>query len=164
MGAVDGSAKIEVRDAIAADVPAMVRLVSAYRVLLERWEPRFWKIAEDAPAKSIFFFGALIEDGRPVLKVATRSEEVVGFAVLMPTPVPPVYDGGPAATLDDFAIGDSETWAETGKALLDGVRSAGREKGWRQIIVVCPQADERKAEFLASEGLPIVTQWRTAPM
>ncbi len=142
----------------------MVQLITAYRVLLARWEPGFWNPASDAAAKSAFFFGALIADERCVIMVAERDEAIVGFAILMPTAVPPVYDAGPAATLDDFMVGEGEDWLDVGKALLVAVRACGRVRGWQQLIAVCPAADRRKAALFEAQGLAVVTHWHTAAM
>ena len=156
--------KAEVRPAVAADVSAMVELITAYRELLAQWEPRFWNPAADAAAKSAFFFGALIADERPIVMVAVRDETIVGFAILMPIAVPPVYDAGPAATLDDFVVGEGDDWLDVGKALLVAVRACGRARGWQQLIAVCPAADRRKAALFEAERLTTVTHWRTAAM
>ena len=142
----------------------MVALITAYRELLARWEPRFWNPASDAAVKSAFFFGGLIADERSVVMVAERGDAIVGFAIVMPTAVPPVYDAGPAATLDDFAVGEGEDWLDVGKALLVAVRACGRVRGWQQLVAVCPAADHRKAALFEAEGLAVVTHWRTAAM
>lgn len=150
-----------VRPATAADVPAMVALVQAYREQLERWRPDFWRIAEQAGDMSRMWFGHLVvtpEKAR--CWVAEEDGEVQGFLIATPIPVPPVYRSrGPAWAVDDFCVADPSLWTSAGRALWNAAVAHGRADGWGQLICVSPVADDAKNAMLSGTELAPTSRW-----
>lgn len=154
-----------VRPSETDDVNAMVELVEHRRRQYETYEPVFWRKAEGSAQMSELFFSSLVRNEAVSTLSAVENGEVVGFAIVMETPAPPVVNpGGPTATLDDFCVKTPARWEDVGTALLEAVREVGRAKHWRQLVVVCADADLAKKQFLASADLSLASTWWTTTL
>jgi GNAT superfamily N-acetyltransferase len=152
------------RVATQADLEACVALVEGARRQLERYEPRFWKRAKGAAATTGAWFSRLLTDPQAVFLVAGDSAAIMGFLIARIQPTPPVYDaGGPTAVIDDFCVAEPERWRDVGAALLADARAMLRAKGVAQVVVVAPQKDRAKAEFLRAQRLSLASTWWTTP-
>jgi hypothetical protein len=155
---------VRVRPSVVEDVTAMVDLVEQRRKQYETYQPVFWRKAENSAQMSKMFFSALVANDAVTTLTAVEADELVGFAIVLETPAPPVVDpGGPTVTLDDFCVKTPDRWPDVGAALLSEVRDTGREKRWRQLVVICADADLEKKQFLQTCGLSIASNWLTAP-
>lgn len=97
--------------------------------------------------------------------VATDHDTVVGFAIGVLHPAPPVYNpGGPACTIDDFTVDHPNRWATTGADLLHAVRTRAATLGAVQVVVVVGHHDHTKQAALAAVGLTPASQWLTTPI
>lgn len=150
-----------IRKAAVSDVPAIVAILSAYRQELAKWSPQFWQPATGAAAMSTFFLGSQIGKDSTIFLVAEENDEIAGFAMAYETPAPPVYAPGKTGTLDDFGVADASRWEDIGATLLAAIREEAVKAGWEQLIVVSPQADERKNALLVKAGLAVASQWWT---
>lgn len=148
-----------VRDCVAADLTAVTDMLEAKRALLATFEPRFWKQAPNSRELTGPYLASLIDSGRHVFLVAEENGGIAGFILASPMPVPPVYDAGPAAVIDDFDVADPATWEKVGGALLAETRRRLRERGIVQFIFVSARRDRPKMEFLQGQGLSEHAAW-----
>ncbi len=156
---------MSIRTATAEDLDAVVELAAAARAEQALHQPVFWRPAPDARDRHRPFLAGQIADDNVISLVATDPNTVVGFAVGVLHPAPPVYDpGGPTCTVDDFALDDPQRWASTGTDLLREVRSRAAALGAVQVVVVVGDHDHAKQAALAAAGLTAASQWWTAPI
>ena len=153
---------MQVRDATAADAPRCVDLVEARRLEYQRYEPRFWRKAENSAASTLPWFETLFSDARNVCLVAVEGDTLVGFVVARAFPTPPVYaPGGPTAMIDDFCVVSKDRWRDVGQALLDEARARLRQAGFAQVVVVGARQDLAKTRFLEQTDLSLASTWWT---
>lgn len=156
--------RISVRPSRVEDVPAMVEMIERRRLRYQTYQPVFWKKAANSAQSSTTWFAHMIETG-VVAFTALENGEVAGFVFANETREPPIVDpGGKTVTLDDYCVADESRWRDVGRALLDAVRKAGPEHGWRQIVVISAEADLPKSRFLKENGLSIASTWWTTPI
>jgi GNAT superfamily N-acetyltransferase len=156
--------RVLIRAATAGDLDAVVELAAAARAGHATHQPVFWRPAADARDRHRPFLAGQIADEDVISLVATDHDAVVGFAVGVLHPAPPVYDpGGPTCTVDDFTVDDPARWATTGTALLRQVCSRAAALGAVQVVVVVGDHDHAKQAALAAAGLTAASQWWTAP-
>lgn len=150
-----------IREAVAADIDAIVDLLETKRVELESWEPRFWKKAPNSADLSKAFLGSMIDDLNSTILVADVEGKIVGCIQFKPTFVPPVYTpGGTTWMIDDFVVCDGN-WEETGSALLKELRSRTINKGDGQLVFPVPAEDTMANSFFVKNGLSATTTWWT---
>ena len=160
MATQSGSA-VSTRKANLGDIPEMIAMLSAYREKLAGWSPQFWQPAPGASAMSTIYLSSLIDKEEHIFLVAEEAGEVIGFALAMGTPAPPVYAPGKTGTLDDFVVADDTRWDSVGGALLVAAMARARDMGWEQLIAVSPKTDERKNRLFEESGLAVASQWWT---
>lgn len=153
-----------IRTATADDVDAVIELAAAARTDHAARQPVFWRPAPDARDRHRPFLAGQIADEKVITLVATDHGTVVGFAVGVFHPAPPVYDpGGPTCTVDDFTVDHPTRWATTGADLLREIRSQATALGAVQVVVVVGDHHPAKQDVLAAAGLTVASQWWTAP-
>jgi len=163
---------VTIRAATTDDLDAVVDLAAAARAGYAVHQPVFWRTAPDARGADRSYLAGQITDDSVISFVATEpdrgredgGEVVVGFAVGVLHPAPPVYDpGGPTCTVDDFTVDDPARWVTTGAELLRELRSRAATLGAVQVVVVVGAHDHPKRAALAAAGLTPASQWWTAP-
>lgn len=152
-----------VRDCDAGDLEVMAEIAEARRVRYELFEPLFWKKAATSHEMGKAFFAYLISQADTLCLLAEMDGEPAGFLIATAARVPPVFDPGPTAMIDDFCVAKPEFWPDVGPALLDAARAKLRERGFTQIVVVCGFKDEEKTAFLEGQNLSLTSTWWTAP-
>jgi len=156
---------VTIRAATAEDLDALTELAAAARAEQSVHQPVFWRPAPDARARHRPFLAGQIADAKVISLVDTDHDTVVGFAVGVLHPAPPVYDpGGMTCTVDDFTVDDPQRWATTGTGLLREVRSRAAALGAVQVVVVVGHHDHAKQAALAAAGLTAASQWWTTPI
>jgi len=153
-----------VRTATEADMDAIAAMAEARRAAYEAYEPIFWKRREGAEAMSRTWFAHLLSKPDTIFLIAAWGGTPTGFLIATPIAVPPVYDAGPAAVIDDFCVEDPGLWASVGQVLLREAKALLKERGIHQIIVVCGYKDAAKMALLESEKLSLATAWWTAAL
>jgi L-amino acid N-acyltransferase YncA len=151
--------EIIIRECREADLPAVVDILEAKRALLATFEPRFWKQAPSSRETTGPYLASLLATGKHVFLVAEATHGIAGFLLASSMPVPPVYDAGPTAVIDDFDVVDSATWSEVGSLLLAEARRRLRELGFAQFIFVSAKGDLPKMDFLRAQGLSEHAAW-----
>lgn len=150
-----------IREAVAADIDAIVDLLETKRLELESWEPRFWKKASASADISKAFLRSLVDDPNTAILVADVEGKIVGCIQFKPTFVPPVYvPGGTTWMVDDFVVCDGK-WEETGSALLKELRSRTVNKSDGQLVFPIPVKDTTANSFFVKNGLSATTTWWT---
>lgn len=171
VGAGVDDVPVTIRAATTDDLDAVVELAAAARAGYAVHQPVFWRPAPGARGAHRSYLTGQIVDASVISLVATEleggdhgREVVVGFAVGVLHPAPPVYDpGGPTCTVDDFTVDDPARWATTGAELLRELRSRAAALGAVQVVVVVGAHDHPKQAALAAAGLTAASQWWTAP-
>ncbi|WP_369025315.1 N-acetyltransferase family protein [Qipengyuania sp. RANM35] len=152
---------IATRPATLGDIPEIVGILGAYREKLARWSPQFWRPAPGSAAMTTMYLGSLVGKKEHIFLVAEEAGAVIGFALALETPAPPVYAPGDTGTLDDFALSDDDRWEEVAGALLAAIMRNAKKLGWKQLIAVSPKADGLKNRLLEEAGLVVASQWWT---
>ena len=152
--------ELTVRSAELADVEPMVALSEAFRGLLERYSPRFWRKADDSRERQEAWFRVLLPLDRTIAVVAEVGSELRGFAIGQIQEAPPVYaPGGPVCLIDDFCLASDAEWTSVGARLLDEVERRARDRGAVLSIVVCPRRGAAKRSFLRGRGFEATAEW-----
>ncbi|QPC99914.1 GNAT family N-acetyltransferase [Qipengyuania soli] len=155
---------IATRPATLGDIPEIVGILGAYRDKLAHWSPQFWRPAPGSAAMTTMYLGSLVGKEEHIFLVAEEAGAVIGFALALETPAPPVYAPGDTGTLDDFAVLDDERWEEVAGALLAAIVRNAKKLGWKQLIAVSPKADDLKNRLLEEAGLVVASQWWTTKL
>jgi GNAT superfamily N-acetyltransferase len=151
-----------VRPAMEADLDAVAAMAEARRVQYETYQPVFWKRREGSEAMGRAWFAHLLAKPDALFLIAEWGGSQTGFLIAQPVPTPPVYDAGPTAVIDDFCVEDPRLWASVGQSLLREARARLKERGIRQIVVVCGDKDAEKKALLDGEKLSLASTWWTA--
>lgn len=149
-----------VRPASVAEVPRMVELSRRKRADYARYQPIFWREAEDAAERQATYFNHLIARDGIIALVYEADGVLYGFIIGALITAPPVYDpGGAACMVDNFVVADPDAWKTVGRALLDAVIHVAKTRGAVQVIVVCGHHDEPLRALLMSCGCTIASEW-----
>ncbi len=157
--------EIRIRPASQPDLAHVPRMPEDRRVQYQEYQPVFWRKAEDSAVLAGDFMAKTLAREDVLFLVAESDERILGFLVATEISAPPVYDpGGPTYHVDDFCVLSPSLWSTVGKALLDHARHLLREKGVAQVLVVCGDLDQPKADMLRGERLTIASNWWTQPL
>lgn len=149
---------MKIRKATKSDIEAMVALSHIKRKAYEQAQPQFWKYAAGAEIVQSRWFTDLLTRDDHILLVAEASS-IKGFIIGRLCPAPEVYDpGGLTLMIDDFCVQNSD-WEKIGSALIDAIKSLGKENGAVQILVVSGAHDKEKLDFLIAKGLSCASHW-----
>lgn len=143
----------DIRDCTEADLPAVVDMLERKRDLLATFEPRLWKRAAGSGEASNAYFSGLLSTDDNVFLVAEDGDRILGFILATPMRVPPVYDAGPTAMIDDYEVAAPELWPTVGASLLAAARQRLARRGIVQFMCIGAQQDSGKLQMLASAGL-----------
>jgi GNAT superfamily N-acetyltransferase len=147
---------VSIRPAEPGDLDRILALAAAQREEYAGYQPRFWRPAPDAAdAQRAYLLRLLADDAA----VALVSEPSFGYAVGTLLPAPPVYARGPACLVVDFAVEQRGLWPRVGVELLAALRSAARERGATEAVVVTARLDGPKRAALAAAGLVPASEW-----
>ena len=149
----------KIRTGNADDLPACVTILETARARYQAYEPHFWKRSAKAPALSLAFLRHLrAQEGTPFL-VSEHDGAIVGFLTARPQPVPPVFEPGKTAFVDDFYVADDAEWPLAGVALLKEARAQLKAQGYEQVVVVTAYRDDAKMAALKEENLSLASAW-----
>ena len=117
---------MEIRRAIAADIPHMVAIGETKRIEYEGYSPGFWRKAADASPRQEQYVQTRLTDPNVIVLVAQGQEHLRGcMRGALPT-APPVYNpGGPGWIVDDFAGAPPEEWRTVGAVALPALVALG---------------------------------------
>src|ERR1700733_5493248 len=93
-----------IRDGRVDDMPAIAAMAEARRVRYQDYEPLFWKKAAMSHEMGRMFLTHLIGLSDTLCLIAEQDGVVVGFLIATPARVPPVFEPGPTAMIDDFCV------------------------------------------------------------
>ncbi|GCE29592.1 N-acetyltransferase [Dictyobacter alpinus] len=151
---------MSVRRAEGRDVTAMVELAEQRRLHYQRYQPTFWRKAQDSREQHIPFLESLLKCEDVLLLVHESAGEIDGFIIADFVAAPPVYNpGGPTCRVDDFCVAEESLWETVGRALLGEVLRLARARGAAQSVVVCAHLDQPKRAMLAQSGYSIASEW-----
>lgn len=154
---------MEVRPVTLSDINALTDLVEARRAALETYAPQFWKRAKDAAKNTRIWFGMLVEDPNTVFLAAEDRGTIIGCAQARPVNVPPVYDPGPTATVDDLCVKEGADVAATTASLLAGLKKELAARGFSQIVIVCADREHAMKHAIQSAGFAPTSAWFAGP-
>ena len=156
---------MDVRKAGTTDIEAAVELVERSRRQFQKFQPTFWRKANDSAAITATFFTKLLVAPDTYFLVSTEGRQILGFVIARKFPAPPVYaPGGDTWLIDDFAVSEPRHWLTIGEALLSHVSTLLHEHGAVQILAVCAERDLAKAEVLRRSDLTVASSWWTKPL
>lgn len=154
-----------IRTATADDVPAIAALAARTREQYQQYERQFWRISADADEVHPLWLAHLVDDEGTVALVADDDDgDFAGYAFGTVTFVPPVFDPGATATVDDFAVRDDALWPTLGADLLTEAKRRLAEKKVVQIVVVCGHRDTAKRAMLQQLDLSLASEWYVGPV
>ncbi|MEZ4730788.1 MAG: hypothetical protein R3E79_26995 [Caldilineaceae bacterium] len=146
---------MSVRRATRSDVPHMVDLSEQKRAQYEKYQPLFWRKANDSRAKQLTFFETQLNNEQLVPLVHESDHNVDGFIIAN-------LRNGRECSVDDFAIAAESAWETIGKSLLQAAGDAAKQRGIQRYMVVCGHLDQPKRQMLSNVGLAIEQYWYTA--
>jgi GNAT superfamily N-acetyltransferase len=156
---------MDVRQATASDLDAVVAIIESQRRQYQKFQPTFWRKAADSAATTKTYFTRLLSEPQIYFLVATEGSHVLGFLIARKFAAPPVYaPGGDTYLIDDFAVSEPRHWLGIGEALLSYVSTLLHEHGAAQIVAACADRDLAKAEVLRRSDLTIASNWWTKPL
>jgi GNAT superfamily N-acetyltransferase len=156
---------MEIRKSIASDLDAIVVLVERNRRQYQKYQPTFWRKADDSAEVTRNFFTRLLSEPETFFLVALEGGQLLGFLIARKFPSPPVYaPGGDTWLVDDFCVLEPHHWLTIGEALLSHASTLIHEAGAAQILVVGADRDLAKAEMLRRSDLTIASNWWTKPL
>jgi hypothetical protein len=145
------------------DVDEVAALADARRREYERYEPAFWRPAEDALERHRTYLDGLVDADDHVFLVVRGAGRLSGFIVGRLVAAPPVYEpGGLTCLVDDFAVAGPELWGSVGLALLRALGEHAGRRGAVQAVVVTAQLDVAKRRALEAAGLTVASEWWVA--
>lgn len=160
-----GQALGMIRSATAGDVPAIAALAARTREQYQQYERQFWRISADADEVHPLWLAHLVDDDGTVALVAEDDAgELTGYAFATITFVPPVFDPGATATIDDFAVVDETLWPTVGVDLVREAQLRLADKRVVQLVVVCGHRDEAKRSMLRQLDLSLASEWYVGPV
>ena len=149
-----------IRKARLPDVPHMVGLSEQKRTQYEKYQPAFWRKAEDSREQQTPYFESLLEEEPVIALVHEQDGKIDGFIIATLVSAPSVYDpGGLTCMVDDFVVSAAENWQETGVNLLKAVMRKAKDRGAVQGLIVCGHLDQPKRTMLQSQGFSIASEW-----
>ncbi|GCE21560.1 GNAT family N-acetyltransferase [Dictyobacter kobayashii] len=151
---------MSIRSAKDRDIATIVELAEQRRLQYQRYQPTFWRKADDARAKQIPFLTSLLQRKDVLMLVHEDANQVDGFIVADFVAAPPVYNpGGPTCRVDDFCVAEENLWENVGRELLNEVLRLAKEHGAAQSVVVCGHLDQPKRSMLIELGYTIASEW-----
>jgi GNAT superfamily N-acetyltransferase len=154
-----------IRQAVLADVPAMVTLAERKRIEQAREQPVFWRKAVDSAEKHTSYVRNLLQRDGVFSFVHDAAGTLDGFVIGVRLDAPPVCDpGGPTCLIDDFTVAPPALWQSVGRALLEAARTEARGRGMVCIQVICGHYDAPKRAMLTAAGFPVVSEWWVHPL
>ncbi|HEV7276411.1 MAG TPA: N-acetyltransferase [Devosiaceae bacterium] len=144
---------MQIRDCAPADLPAVINMLERKRDLLATFEPRLWKRAAGSAESTHSYLSGLLTADDNVFLVTDDGDRILGFLLATPIRVPPVYDAGPTAMIDDFEVAAPELWPTVGAALMTAARQRLAQRGIVQFMCISVQRDSGKLQMLADAGL-----------
>jgi L-amino acid N-acyltransferase YncA len=149
----------QIRKGVADDLPACVAILETVRARYQDYEPQFWKRSAKASPMSLAFLRHLTAQEGTLFLVAERDGGIVGFLTAKPQPVPPVFEPGKTAFVDDFYVAGDAEWPVAGISLLQEARTQLKAQGYEQIIVVTAHRDDAKMAALKAGNLSLASAW-----
>ena len=152
--------KNRIRKAQLADVPQLVELSENRRSAYEKYQPIFWRKAEDSHKIQSPYFEQLIAKQGVIALVHENNREIDGFVIAAVVSAPPVYDpGGLACVIDGFCVAEEDQWQTLGTVLMREAAQRAKEQGAVQVVVVCGHLDQHKRSMLVAGGFTIASEW-----
>jgi len=156
---------MDIRRATVSDIDAVVAIIEVQRKQYQKFQPTFWRKANDSAESTKAFFTKLLSEPGTYFLVSTEGRQILGFLIARKFLAPPVYaPGGDTWLIDDFAVSEPRHWLTIGEALLSHVSTLLHEHGATQILTVCADRDLAKAEVLRRSDLTIASSWWTKPL
>ena len=147
---------MKIKTAKIEDIQKMVAFSHEKRLQYSKIQPNFWKMADSSDEIQAEWFKELLNDETIIAFVADE-----GFIIGKIINPPEVYDAGLTLMIDDFCVQNDDIWLTVGKNLLEKCIESAKEKGAKQILVVCGHHDKNKKELLDIMGLNIASNWYT---
>jgi hypothetical protein len=123
------------RAATAADVPAIVTLLTEDARVRSALDPILWRFDEHVGERLRAAVTAVVREGKELLVVAETNGQMVGVSHSMLVPVPPIYDPGvqPGLLYDDCYVSPSAPTG-TADALIAATEAALKAIGATSFI------------------------------
>ena len=145
-----------IRHAIKQDVSWMVDLSHLKRFDYEKHQKQFWKMAKNSDEIQRKYF---VEELKRENVIALCATDLSGFVIGKLISPPEVYDAGLTLMIDDFCVKSADLWMSVGLQLLSEIKSQAKEKGAKQVLVVCGDFDSAKYQLLKKMNLSVASKW-----
>ena len=138
------------------DISWIVSLSYEKRLNYSLVQPDFWKMANNSnKIQSKYFKKEIMKKN----VIALCHKNNLGFIIGQLIEPPEVYDAGLTLMVDDFCVKSTDSWTTIGKELLEEAISVGKQKGAKQILIVCGNHDKQKQNLLKQMNLNTVSKW-----
>jgi GNAT superfamily N-acetyltransferase len=143
---------IQLRSATRSDEAALGRLGAALMRQHHASDPRRFILTERPEAGYGRFLLSIVDDPEYFLRVAERSNEVVGYVFAGVEDTSWRDLRGPCGFIHDVYVAEGERQQGTGRALLDAAIEWARSRGRSQIVLWSKSGNEAAQRLFASLG------------
>ena len=146
------AARVTVRPARSADLPALGRLGAALARLHHEWDPRRFFVQEPMEEGYAWWLGKELKNKKAVVLIAARGRSVVGYAYgnLEPRDWNALRDA--CGVLVDLMVAESERGQGTGRALALAAMEALVAKGAPRVVLGSAARNKAAQRFFKSLG------------
>ena len=141
-----------IRPLTAADVPRVLELGEMKRREYAAYSPVFWRLSQTPRETFAPYMQSQIEDAQNVALAHEQDGKLDGFVLVA------------HGTIDDYAVAAPDLWPTAGAALLQAAGDAARQRGLKNLLVICGHGDTPKRTMLAAQGLTLATDWYVKPI
>jgi ribosomal protein S18 acetylase RimI-like enzyme len=149
---VTRAARVVVRAARPADLPALGRLGAALARLHHEWDPRRFFVQEPMEKGYAWWLGKELKNGKAVVLVAARGRRVLGYAygTLEPRDWNALRDA--CGVLVDLMVAPEERGSGTGRLLALAAIDALVAKGAPRVVLGSAARNKAAQRFFKSLG------------
>lgn len=95
-----------------------------------------------------------------IVLVCEQADKLLGYALAIVIPTPPVYaPGGPTCLVLEAVMEQPADWGLSGKALLQKIQTEALKQKAVQVVMICDQKDLVKQNALQALGATIASEW-----
>lgn len=151
-----------IRFAVTSDIPEMVKLSEAQRILDAQQQPMLWRKAKDSATHQLEYYEHYMQEDHIMIQVNQSGKGINGFIVAIMQIPPKIYElPGYTCIINDFVVANDTLWNTVGRDLLQSTIAEAKNLKAVQIVVVSHTHNRGKQTLLKKFGLEVASQWYT---
>jgi len=151
-----------IRFAVTSDIPAMVKLSEAQRIIDAQQQPMLWRKAKDSATHQMSYYEQFMAEDHIIMQVSQAGTGINGFIIAMMQIPPKIYDlPGYTCIINEFIVKQDALWQSVGRELLQATITEAKSLKAVQLVVVSNTHNQHKQRLLKSFNLDVASQWHT---